>query len=569
MRGEDREGMRAGEVLDGRYQLVELIGNGGMGAVWRARDRTAGREVALKVLHAHLTEEKELITRFLREAAAALEARYSAHVIEVLDAVHPPGRPPYLVMEFLEGEDLRRIIEREGALDEQRAVDLIIQTCEALDEVHRAGLIHRDIKPDNLLVTRLPSGAEWIKLLDFGVVKFSAIGTGMPSLTATGVAVGTPHYMAPEQALSPGRIDHRVDVYSAGVVLYQALTGQLPHDTDDFRQILVMIARTKAPPLRSVRPDVSEGLEAVVRKTMALEPDARYQTMFELAEALHPFSSARGRGVIADLGTVKDELPMNLMAELLAHGEAESDGALELAPAQPAPAQPAPVQPAPVQPAAAPARPAGPGHLLVAGVLLGVVAVAGALGIGSILLLARSGCGAAEDGRSDTGGTARLISGAADAGPAKLPPPPPPVPPPLPPPEAVDAAPAADAAPAMVQPPADAGRDAAPPPDAAEKVAPRPPRDDFGGLSRRVVVDAMKSISPGVQRCLVAARRRPGAKVVVQFKVATNGTFSFRSSQPSLPPAVAKCVAYAAKSARVRGRPNAPFSARYAYRVPR
>lgn len=313
--------MNVGEVLDGRYELVELIGHGGMGEVWEARDRSASADVqrvALKSLHPHLLIEKELVARFLREAKAALETRYSAHIIEVLDVVHMPSRPPYLVMEYLEGDNLLQVVESEGPLEVTRAVNLVVQACDALDEVHRQELIHRDIKPDNLFVTRLSGGAEWIKLLDFGVVKFSAIAASAPRLTNVGSTIGTPQYMAPEQAMRPDKIDLRVDIYGIGVVLYQLLTGHVPYETDDFQEILLRIARKELVPPREVRPDLSKGLDKVVMRAMAMDPDDRYQSVMDLNQALQPFTSAPGLRGSSTLKTIIEEIPTSVIASFFA-----------------------------------------------------------------------------------------------------------------------------------------------------------------------------------------------------------------------------------------------------------
>lgn len=322
--------MNVGEVLDGRYELVELIGHGGMGEVWEARDRSSSddsQRVALKSLHPHLLIEKELVARFLREAKAALETRYSAHIIEVLDVVQMPNRPPYLVMEYLEGETLLEIVEREGPLQPTRAVNLIIQTCDALDEVHRQELVHRDIKPDNLFVARLSGGAEWIKLLDFGVVKFRAIAVSAPQLTSVGSTLGTPQYMAPEQAMRPDKIDLRVDIYGIGVVLYQLLTGHVPYEIDDFQEILLRIARKELVPPRQVRPELSEGLEKVVLRAMAMDPDDRFQSVMDLNQALQPFTATPGRRGSSTLKTIIEEIPTSVVASFFAR-QSDTDTAI-------------------------------------------------------------------------------------------------------------------------------------------------------------------------------------------------------------------------------------------------
>lgn len=287
--------MKTGDVLDGRFELIQCIGGGGMGSVWEARQLSTDRRVAVKALHEHLVEEEDLVARFLREARAALESRYSGHIIEVLDVVHPSDRAPYLVMEYLKGEDLAQILEREELLEPSRAARLIIQACHAVAEVHRQNIIHRDVKPENLFVTKLADGTEWIKLLDFGVAKFSASPDGDERpLTAVGSTLGTPYYMAPEQVLVSQTLDHRLDIYSMGVVLYEVLTGQRPYESSDIRELMITIARGEAPTPTELRPELNEELEGIVCRAMALSKDDRYESMFDLAEALEPFANPGG-----------------------------------------------------------------------------------------------------------------------------------------------------------------------------------------------------------------------------------------------------------------------------------
>lgn len=298
--------MTPGEILDGRYHLVRRLGSGGMGTIWEAMELASSRRVVIKALHDHLSEEDDLVTRFLREAQVALESQFSAHILEVLDVANPPDRGPYLVMEYLEGEDLARILIRERTLEIWRAADLVIQSCYALAEIHSRGIVHRDIKPENIFITRLPSGSEWVKLLDFGVAKFKETNDlRTEPLTCAGCTLGTPHYMSPEQVRASPDIDHRTDIYSMGVVLYEVLTGRRPYVGEDIGEVMDRVRQGGPVQPRYLRPEVSNALEDVVLRAMASNPDERFQDMFELASSLEPFAEDAPPQTIHEVDTLR------------------------------------------------------------------------------------------------------------------------------------------------------------------------------------------------------------------------------------------------------------------------
>ena len=259
-----------------------------MGAVYAAEDAATSRGVAVKVLHPHLARDERIVERFRREARAA-SAAGSPHIVEVLELGELEDGTHYLVMELLEGRDLRALLEAEGPLPVGRAVRIARQIAAGLAAAHDKGIVHRDLKPENVF---LLDGDERVKVLDFGVSKLLAAidGAPQPSATRTGTTLGTPHYMAPEQAQAHKDIDHRVDVYALGVILFRALTGQHPFDDESFPVLVVKIITDPPPPLRRWRGDVPKELEQVVERMLAKDRDARFASMDEVSEALAPFA---------------------------------------------------------------------------------------------------------------------------------------------------------------------------------------------------------------------------------------------------------------------------------------
>jgi serine/threonine-protein kinase len=242
---------RTGQVLGEKYRLARLIGEGGMGAVYEAQHLVVKRRFAVKLLRPELAKNTEAIARFRREAEAA-GALESEHVAAVTDFGEAPDGAPYIVMEYLVGESVAALLEREGPLPVPRAVSILLQVCRGLEVAHDAGIVHRDLKPDNLFVIKRTDGSDLVKILDFGIAKLQGGATGV-QVTRTGSAPGTPHYMAPEQARGEKAIDRRTDIYALGVILYELLSGERPHPGDSYNAILAHILTKQPAPLATVR----------------------------------------------------------------------------------------------------------------------------------------------------------------------------------------------------------------------------------------------------------------------------------------------------------------------------
>jgi serine/threonine-protein kinase len=277
-----------GTRLD-RYQLEGLLGSGGFGAVYRARHVHTEAAVALKVLKRALGADPQMVERFLREAKAAASVG-SDHIVRVLDAGHDAHGTPFLVLELLEGVDLQGLAQREGPLAPMRVVLLCLQVLEGLEAAHQKGIVHRDMKPANAFVVRKVDdrGTErdFVKLLDFGISKMHADGNPKTGLTMTGMAMGTPSYMAPEQFFDARSVDARADVYSVAAMMYELLSGKLPLEATSYADLIVKV-RTEAPPhLALVVPGLPRPLADAVMVGLAKEKEQRWPSAREFALGL-------------------------------------------------------------------------------------------------------------------------------------------------------------------------------------------------------------------------------------------------------------------------------------------
>jgi serine/threonine-protein kinase len=284
----------AAPPLDDKYEIFEVLGRGGMGCVYRARHRQLDRWVAIKLLSRDLGDPDD-VTRFCREARAAAQIS-SVHVAQVMDAGILANGRPYIVMEYLRGNDLSRLRVQHGRLSVSVAVDYVLQAIEGLAEAHALQIVHRDVKPHNLFVTTNSVGDRVIKVLDFGVAKGgTALDGSGAGVTARGAVLGTPSYMAPEQFEDAQSVDARADIWACGATLFELLCGQVAFRGKNFPEVYRSVVLGTTPSARALAPEVPEGLDAVIARCLARDRCQRYADACELARALLPWTDAAGR----------------------------------------------------------------------------------------------------------------------------------------------------------------------------------------------------------------------------------------------------------------------------------
>ena len=276
-------------VIAGRYELQSLIGEGGMAAVWRARDLTLERAVAVKLLFARDERDRDkLVKQFVREARIAASVQHR-NVIHIVDFGTTDEQQPFMVMELLEGESLGQRMHREPRLSVEELMHVASLTLRGLGAVHAAGIVHRDLKPDNIFLVRDGNAGLFPKILDFGISRSVEPRSGRRSALTTqeGIIVGTPEYMSPEQARGLRNLDHRTDLYSMGVVLYEALAGRLPFNNEHVGDLIIQIVTAQVPSVHEIAPDVPRAISDVVAKAMSREREGRYADAAEMQRALH------------------------------------------------------------------------------------------------------------------------------------------------------------------------------------------------------------------------------------------------------------------------------------------
>jgi serine/threonine-protein kinase len=290
-----------GEVLAGKYKVARVVGMGGMGAVVECRHVELGQRVALKFLLPETLQDAECVTRFSREAKAAVRLK-SEHVARVTDVGKLENGAPYMVMEYLHGKDLAAKLEEHGPYEVSEAINYILQACEGVAEAHSIGIIHRDLKPRNLFMTKRPNGQPLVKVLDFGIAKnISNASNDDTALNKISSLIGSPHYIAPEQMTSSGVIDGRADIWSIGVCMFELLSGHMPFDAPTILELCTQVLDHPARSILEFRRDVPAGLVAIIERCLSKRPEDRYKDVGELATALEPFAPASMRGVAADI----------------------------------------------------------------------------------------------------------------------------------------------------------------------------------------------------------------------------------------------------------------------------
>lgn len=283
------------EILNGQFQILEKVGTGGMGSVYKASQPAMNRTVAIKILHPKLAGRKDLTSRFRREARAMSQLSHPNTVKVFMYGELEDDGSLYIVMEMLEGRNLNQTVRKGGPLPLERAIPILVQVCGALQEAHDLGIVHRDLKPENIFLCAQGGMVDYPKVLDFGLAKVTErqMQPGSVILTQEGMVFGTPEFMSPEQAQGK-TLDARSDIYSLAVILYEVLTGKLPFSARTPMEYIQKHVMEAAIPLNQRVPErkFPETLEIVLIKALAKKPDDRYQSAAEFGEALRPFGGA-------------------------------------------------------------------------------------------------------------------------------------------------------------------------------------------------------------------------------------------------------------------------------------
>jgi len=293
--------IETGTIIAERYEIVRLIGEGGMGEVYEARHVHIGKRVALKVLNKDYAKDDEALERFHREARIASTIGH-AGICEVSDFGTSDRGQPFLVMEYLDGESLSALIEREGRVPVERSLDIMRQVLDALDEAHEKGIVHRDLKPENVYLAEVKGQGQVVKLLDFGISKVRSSNQDSMKLTRTGAMVGTPYYMSPEQVRAVPDVDHRADIYACGVMLYEMVTGRVPYGGTVFNLIVISIIEDPFPEPRP-EDEVPEDVLDLLRRSMARDREERIPDAATFQEQVEAVLKSHATGKSREVST--------------------------------------------------------------------------------------------------------------------------------------------------------------------------------------------------------------------------------------------------------------------------
>jgi serine/threonine-protein kinase len=292
-----------GAIVADKYMIDGVLGRGGIGVVVAATHLHLDQKVAIKYLRCGAPRDRVVTDRFLREARLAAQIR-SEHVVRVFDVATMSDGTPYMVMEHLEGVDLRQVLTEKGHIGLEQAVDWVLQVCEALVGAHTQGIVHRDLKPENLFLARQSGGRDILKILDFGISKLSerfASSSRVKQVTQAGDRMGTPLYMSPEQLAGDPNVDARTDVWAVGVVLYEFCTGMMPFEGDSLPALCTAVLTKTPVPVKTLRPELPAELDHIILGCLAKEPADRFGNIAELVQELAPFASATGQECVQQI----------------------------------------------------------------------------------------------------------------------------------------------------------------------------------------------------------------------------------------------------------------------------
>jgi serine/threonine-protein kinase len=299
------ERLEVGACLAGKYRLERVLGRGGMGVVYAATNLALEVRVAVKLIRPDFAEDPVVVARLLEEARCAAQIT-SEHVVRVLDVGRLESGTPFIAMEYVEGEDVYSLLERDRLLPVEQAVGIVLEASIALAEAHHKGIVHRDLKPENLFLTRRADGSRLVKVLDFGISKRLGREAG-PSLTTADTLMGSPDYMAPEQMRAPLGVDARADIWSLGAILYQLVTGRLPFHAETLADVCARVLEHEPKAPSAIVADLPRGLDRVVLQCLSKDRARRFPSVHALARALEPFAQEPARRALSAIARLSPD----------------------------------------------------------------------------------------------------------------------------------------------------------------------------------------------------------------------------------------------------------------------